>query len=642
MPRGYCLVPELATKFKQALVSKQLDPFKLAKLTSDERRLAIEKVIGKANAKEVNALFESKLLLRNQKLGFQTWAKKVGGIDKRTKKDLFERIEKLDKVLSPEEEKLFLKDLAESKLGIGVTVNEATQIVKLADEVRPFANIKDEFGLPTKDYMVKVNELSNYIESITPNLGKVDAIRVASEIAGLTRTLMTSADFSASFRQGIFLAARHPIKFTKAFFGQFRPAFSEKAFQQSQNAIKTDPFFDLVPRSKLAITELGNTLTKREEAFTSSFIERVPILGAIPRGSARAYATFLNKLRFDVFKGMVKDAQKVGRNPVDDEKLLKDIASFVNAGTGRGGLGRLEPAANSLAQALFSPRLISSRLSLMNPVYYAKLDPLVRKEALKSLFAFTSAGTALLTIAKLNGAEVELDSKSSDFGKAKFGRTRVDIWGGFQQYIRFASQFATGKSKSTTTGVVSDKNRLDASEAFFTSKSSPLTSYIIQWAKGENYQGKPFDPKSEAFKRFIPIITEDLYELYKQDDLSNVPYQGAAVFGFGVQTYDKTPDTARWSQSTGKELTQFKEKVGEDKFKEAENKFNQEYIKWFEETTKTPTYQGLSDEDKSSLIKTKKDKLKDAIFKEYRFTYKQEKQTSEQKQQKKNLEGLAK
>jgi hypothetical protein len=64
------------------LKSGEIDPAKLVEMTSQERRDFFSKFLGEENARQVNALFESKLLLKNQQQGIITWAKKVAGITK--------------------------------------------------------------------------------------------------------------------------------------------------------------------------------------------------------------------------------------------------------------------------------------------------------------------------------------------------------------------------------------------------------------------------------------------------------------------------------------------------------------------------------------------------------------------------------
>ena len=69
------------------------------------------KYVGEDNAQWVNTEFESKLLLKNQKQGMVTWAKKIGGLKEQARRDILSKIEKLDKALSPQEEDSFLEDI---------------------------------------------------------------------------------------------------------------------------------------------------------------------------------------------------------------------------------------------------------------------------------------------------------------------------------------------------------------------------------------------------------------------------------------------------------------------------------------------------------------------------------------------------
>src|SRR5690606_16829371 len=103
------------------------------------------------------------------------------------------------------------------------------------------------------------------------------------------------------------------------------------------------------------------------------------------------------------------------------------------------------PLLNSL---FFSPRLISSRVQLLNPAYYMSLPAPLRVEALKDLAAFGGVASTVLGLAKASGAEVETDPRSTNFAKIKVGDTRYDILGGFQQYLRLASVIATNSTKT--------------------------------------------------------------------------------------------------------------------------------------------------------------------------------------------------
>jgi len=384
----------------------------------------------------------------------------------------------------------------------------------------------------------------------TPLINKMR--RLTGNILNLPRAMMATADLSAPLRQGIFFLGR-PKQWGPSFGKMFKYALSEKAYQGQMERLSKLPSFKAMKESGLQFTDMGEVLTKREELFQSNLAEKIPVFGIIARGSNRAYSGFLNELRASVFNDLYLKAQKTGALEARPE-LVRDLARFVNAGTGRGDLGMFERAAVLLNGTLFSPRLLASRLNLINPKFYYKLDPFVRKEALKSLFTFLSIGSTVLTLAKLNGAEVSLDNHNSDFGKIKIGNTRYDIWGGFQQYFVFASRIAPafiggGKYVSSTTGKITDLNdpgykgttRLDLLQRFLESKESPIASFVTDAFRGKTSFGEDFRIKEEIANMFIPIIANDLKDLVKEGELNALGVI-PGVFGVGVQTFnDRIP-----------------------------------------------------------------------------------------------------
>lgn len=399
-------------------------------------------------------------------------------------------------------------------------------------------------------------EFSNAVMEKRPFGDKV--LHTIGDVINIPRAIRSSADFSAPFRQGIFLIGK-PKQFVPAVVNMFKYAFSEKAYKGLNETIRKRPTYQSMRVGKLALTELDTPLNLREEAFMGQIVEKIPGIGSVVRVSNRAYTGFLNKLRADTFDDLLSKADKLGIEKTDD--MIRDTAKFINSATGRGDIGAaMNKAAPVLNAVFFSPRLMASRLNLLNPLYYLNLHPFVRKEALKSLLTFSATAGTVLGLANLHpDAEVGIDPRSADFGKIKIGNTRYDILGGFQQYIKLGAQLTTGTVISSTSGKeitlgegYKPLTRKDVILRFFENKTSPVASFVIGLLQGKNAVGEEFNIPEEVINLFIPMVSQDLYDLYQEDGLKGVVEGLPAMFGVGVQTYGK------------QELVLGKNKVGQE------------------------------------------------------------------------------
>jgi len=275
---------------------------------------------------------------------------------------------------------------------------------------------------------------SEFAADIMKKRGKWNNIkRNIVDAANLPKTLMASFDMSMPLRQTVIQVASHPIKTLGSWGEMHKSFFSEKAFRQVFDDIHSRPNSPLYEKFKLDIInpkEIAGSMVKREEMFMSRLAEKVPIVGQVVKASSRAAHTMLNKSRADLFDMHVKEFQKLGLTPEKNAGEFQALSHWLNITTGRGSLGTFSRHMPSLNAVLFSPRLLAARFETLNPATYFKLPPEARKIAIKDMVKFVSSGSALLGAAKMGGADVELDPRSSDFGKMKFGDTRLDPWGG--------------------------------------------------------------------------------------------------------------------------------------------------------------------------------------------------------------------
>ena len=133
---AFCLPKEFSDKLLVALRNGKIVPEKLIKMSSEQRRTFLEDIVGKENVKDVNAQLESKLILKDQKKGLVTWAKKLTGITEATRQDILSKIERMKNILEPKTERAFLEDLVAKRLKTDVTFEEAKTIVESAKQVK--------------------------------------------------------------------------------------------------------------------------------------------------------------------------------------------------------------------------------------------------------------------------------------------------------------------------------------------------------------------------------------------------------------------------------------------------------------------------------------------------------------------------
>jgi len=430
-----------------------------------------------------------------------------------------------------------------------ITQNPNITYTESLSAKKGLARLLGEFGggVPTESELkilerVFPKELVSAIKGTDITLGEKIKEGIFQAI-NLPRALMSSfGDLSFGFRQGAFVAPSYRKEFFSSFKKQFGWFAKEDAYKAVMDTIKNDELFEYM-RGRVAFTNLGEQMTLREERYMSNWAEKIPLLGEVVKATERAYTGFANKMRADIFKDLFKKAEVLGLNPAENKQMLDEIAKFANVATGRGDLKMLEGSAKVLNAFFFSPRLMSSRLILMNPKYYIKATPVVRRQALKSLFAFAGTQAAIITAAKLAGAEVETDMRSSDWGKIKIGNLRIDTMGGFQQYIRSAAQLITGKYISSTTGKeitlgegYKPMTRLDILLRQVESKEAPVASFVTDLLKGQDYKGEPIKVGDELLKRITPMIVSDIIEIAKEEpDL--VPLSILGIFGIGIQAY---------------------------------------------------------------------------------------------------------
>lgn len=363
---------------------------------------------------------------------------------------------------------------------------------------------------------------------------------LASESLDVVRTFQTNPDMSFFGRQGIKYIVTHPVQGAKLFWESAKQAVSQKKYDRWLYDLHNSPAWKLIEDSGLAVLD-PNTLhaSQREEQWRSQLIHKIPIAGQVAKASERAFTSAANMARVDWFMEGVNILREQGKTFENSPEEYKGWASAVNNMTGRGGLGAFEPVAGQLAIPFWSPRLIASNLNLLNPYYYYKLPKTARIMAIKNMAQYMVTGVAFLGLARMMGADVETDPRSSDFGKLKVGNTRYDIWGGGAQYIRAFAQILTATRKSNGGMQKLDaKNQTVVGANLVRSKLSPLVGFGVDVTLGKNIVGEEVHLK-DAWKLTVPMLLNDINDARKDSGPEGAAVSGVLSFlGIGAQTYD--------------------------------------------------------------------------------------------------------
>lgn len=367
----------------------------------------------------------------------------------------------------------------------------------------------------------------------------LEAVPGVKALGSATREAMASTDFSA-LRQAAVLVARYPVEGLKAFVKQFPMAFSRRAFEEGGAEIAARPTYALMRRAGVSLPAVTGGA---EELFPGSFIEKIPVIGSIVKGSNQAYIGMISQLRAGSFDTLYNAAKSSGVEVTDT--VLKNMGRFINTASGRGDLGAFEDAAGSLATSLFAPRFLKSRLDLLNPAYYASLDPFVRKEALRATRNFIGLGAAVLEAASfVPGVSVGTDARSADFGQIKVGNTRLDVWAGLRPLAVLAARLGTGEVVSSTTQQVSTPSRLGMVARTGETKLAPIPSLaldVYDAIKGQKKFGQPVNVTEEISSRFAPMVVQDFIKLISSEGWGSAWKGVPGIFGAGINTYGGKP-----------------------------------------------------------------------------------------------------
>jgi hypothetical protein len=579
----FCLSTPVIEEFLKRIKEGEITPEKLKALGDEGRRNYFAEFMGLENAKKANALIESKLLLKNQEKGMITAITSMTGLRPEVRRDLLAKVERMEKILTPEEEADFKRDLAEQKLGVGVRESEAAKIMELATITKqqrllmengvrrlpgqPATSRELAYGMARVEFAKYYNNLKEgSAMTMKERLRMKNMGKNIGDALGISKSLKSTLDNSYIFRQGYKAMITNPKIWLRNATKSFDLFTKELKNQPAMDLVHADiysrPNYDLYKKAGLAIDVL-------EESFPSTLPEKVPFMGRLFRASETAFTSQAQLTRADIFDKYVDIAKRTGVD-VTDVDQLKSIARLTNALTGRGGLGSFESNADVFNKAFFAPRFVMSHFETLfgQPILgtggvEGSVNPMkwsfAQKQAALNLAKIVIGAGSILGIADaVSPGSVEWDPRSANFGKIRVGDTRFDVTGGMSSLVTVISRVfpilvgQKGMVKSSTTGKLRELNTGDFGSStgasvlfdFLEGKSSPVLRAFLDVLKDEDFYGDKPDVLSTIGTLFAPLPASNAYEALASGDVSvglALIIILADALGVGASTYSADP-----------------------------------------------------------------------------------------------------
>lgn len=553
----WCLLKTYADKFKKALKDGTIRPEILVKMTSEQRRNFLAEYVGKDNAVQVNALFESKLLLKNQKAGMINWVKRTANMTEPAKRDILTKIERLTEVLTPETEDAFLQDLASTKLKIDVTADEAKTISELSEKLQELKKNYD-FKAETwsskevaTQYGATQVALENYLNELkTGNVKQILSDRkeqflseattnkplavknlvldTAQTIANLSVSTVATLDNSLFGRQGIMtLLTGHPKIWGSAFAKSFGDIIKELGGNNTTDALLADLYAD--PLYMNGEYQTAKIIDTNEEQYPMD-LGNIPILGRAVKASEGAFKNGSLRMRTQLYK-LLRDV-KVSSGIEMTRDQIEGTGKIVNSLLARGDLG-MASKSPMVRLLMWSPKMLKADFDILTAHSFDNIPIQDRVTARWNLAKIILATAIITAVSKAMGQDTELDPRSSDFMKigGKVGYLR-----GMPQLITLIARMK-GKYKNNKGEIVEYSgdfgklSRLDALYNFLRGKAPPATGAIYDILSGKDFNGNEPTLSSILMQKAVPISLQNLVLLSKDPTMDRTFGVLADFFG---------------------------------------------------------------------------------------------------------------
>jgi len=468
-------------------------------------------------------------------------------------------------------------DMARQKLKVAqktaniITEEEVRMIAQLAQDVKtkqqemenserrkegePATEKEMEYGVALDLFIEYTNDLKERANKRTLKeqlkFYNENRLQVFTDIAGTLKSAKASLDNSFHFRQGLptFLkgitgdAASMKAwwnTFTKSWKIMWDTLKKRKALQALFAEMVSDPDYDLLKRSKVAIFAI-------EEEIPVDIPSKIPLIGMLFKMGENAFVGASHYARYQIAKQYIKVWRKSGIELT--KKELEAIGRLTNSQTGRGEIASNAKHPGLLNNLFWSPRNLRAYVDILTAhVVDRNMTSKARRVAAMNLLRYISGAAMILALANwIDDDSVTDDPTNADFGKIRIGNTRFAVGGGMAPLVVLAFRLArrqftsstTGETKSIDTGKFGSLTGRDLVFSFFENKLSPASQLVLSLINQSTRDGEKLTVPQLTSDALTPLILQNILESGDVEDSANIiAVLMAEALGVNVQSYE--------------------------------------------------------------------------------------------------------
>ncbi len=416
------------------------------------------------------------------------------------------------------------------------------------------------------------------IEEEMKSMSKVDKFKqVLLKARGTLKAFFAGIDDSAVGVQNWMQSVRNPVIGAKAMKNHIIDFWSEKAFERRLAELHESPDYYIMRDSGLSIYEPESLLEKaKDEFFPTRFKAIIKLNGKeygwlnmggkkyelfdVLKPFERAFTSLGNSLRVIKFRTETEKMYEKGLTFEKNPEQFKALATRINAMTSASDPSKAFKS-DIVNLAVWSPRLMASKLNILFISDLASFTPLVEKGYYRSLgekgkvlsrqqlyaaadlakFA-TSIVAGSYLFASARGGKLNTNPYDDDFMDIELPNGKsYNFTGGFSKYVATLFQLISGGEVSKLTGKYQKysgfKDRGAEALHFMRGKMPPVSGAVVNLAVGKDYTGKETSLSSEAERFKMPMAISQISKQIDKDGYS-VLYGDAIPTFMGITVKD--------------------------------------------------------------------------------------------------------